>query len=338
MIALLVAGVALLAAAVAFAANQPPASLDGVAQSDPTPEPRGAAIMQHILVDDPYTEWASWPTDALNPEDYSGYLPSDDPHGSAVRIFVNGVALNALAGAQFDGELPPGSMIVKENYAVTRDNPAAFVALTVMVKIDGFNPAGGDWFWLKAAPDGSAIDVEGAVSGCIDCHAASPSDYLLRYTLSGASVPDAEALIDTRCTVCHTRERIDAASKDVAGWTATVDRMIGYGAQLSASERDLLIAHLAGRGATVTVDPNDPEMIINVRCTVCHTRARIDDEEEDLEDWTEIVNRMIGYGAQLTPQEKQTLISYLVATHGKDSDDDDSGRGRGHGRGRGGDD
>ncbi len=53
-------------------------------------------------------------------------------------------------------------------------------------------------------------------------------------------------LVDTRCTVCHTRERIDNASKDEAGWAATVDRMIGYGAQLNDAEREAVIAYLAG--------------------------------------------------------------------------------------------
>jgi hypothetical protein len=71
-----------------------------------------------------------------------------------------------------------------------------------------------------------------------------------------------------------------------------------------------------------------------MRCTVCHSRARIDDEDEDLEGWTEIVNRMQGYGAQLSSQEKEILIAHLVATHGEDDD----GSGRGRGRGRGGDD
>lgn len=73
-----------------------------------------------------------------------------------------------------------------------------------------------------------------------------------------------------------------------------------------------------------------------MRCTVCHTRERIDEKDEDREDWTEIVDRMIGHGAQLTGEERATLIDYLVATHGED-DSDDGGRGRGRGRGRGGD-
>lgn len=76
-------------------------------------------------------------------------------------------------------------------------------------------------------------------------------------------------------------------------------------------------------------------MLLEIRCTVCHSRARIDDKDEDLKGWTEIVNRMQGYGAQLSAVEKETLIAYLGATHGED--DDDSGKGRGRGR-SGGDD
>jgi hypothetical protein len=46
--------------------------------------------------------------------------------------------------------------------------------------------------------------------------------------------------------VCHTRDRIDNATKDEAGWTATVDRMISYGAQLNSAEREAVIAYLSG--------------------------------------------------------------------------------------------
>lgn len=55
------------------------------------------------------------------------------------------------------------------------------------------------------------------------------------------------ALVAERCTTCHTAERIDSASKDEAGWAATVDRMIGYGAQLNSAEREAVIAYLSSR-------------------------------------------------------------------------------------------
>jgi hypothetical protein len=54
----------------------------------------------------------------------------------------------------------------------------------------------------------------------------------------------AEALIKERCTVCHNTDRIYSAKHDEAGWTATVDRMIGKGANLNADERQSVIAAL----------------------------------------------------------------------------------------------
>lgn len=54
----------------------------------------------------------------------------------------------------------------------------------------------------------------------------------------------AEALIKERCTVCHNTDRIFAAKHDEAGWTATVDRMIGKGAKLNVAERQAVITTL----------------------------------------------------------------------------------------------
>ncbi|GEM_PF-527441 len=56
-----------------------------------------------------------------------------------------------------------------------------------------------------------------------------------------------DQLVNERCTVCHTRERIDMAQKSREEWAATVDRMIGNGAQLSPEEREIVIEYLASR-------------------------------------------------------------------------------------------
>ena len=234
-------------------------SQPAAAASEPLPEADGQAVLDYILTTSPYTQWQSWPTTADNPDDFSGFLASGAPHGNTVRIFVNDRALNAIGRDNFDGMLPPGSLVVKENYGGTPDAPGDLAALTVMYKVDGFNPDAGDWFWLKTPGDGSAVDAQGAVEGCINCHGQDGnSDYLLRYNLpmgsaammsgldSGSSL-DGNALVEVRCTVCHSRSRIDNAQKDQAGWTATVDRMIGHGAQLNPAERDAVIAYLSGR-------------------------------------------------------------------------------------------
>ncbi|NLF79279.1 MAG: hypothetical protein GX573_26595 [Chloroflexi bacterium] len=70
-------------------------------------------------------------------------------------------------------------------------------------------------------------------------------------TLSG------EELVQTRCTVCHTRERIDNAEKTEAEWAATVDRMIGHGAVLNEAERAAVIAYLAGTDSAVGSSVDD---------------------------------------------------------------------------------
>ncbi|HEX3049511.1 MAG TPA: hypothetical protein VHP83_02570 [Aggregatilineaceae bacterium] len=61
---------------------------------------------------------------------------------------------------------------------------------------------------------------------------------------SDTSGLDGNALVDERCTVCHDRGRIDSKDKDEAGWTETVDRMIGKGAQLNDEERQAVIDYL----------------------------------------------------------------------------------------------
>jgi len=238
--------------------GEEPASIFG----EPLPEADGQAVVDYILNTNPYTEWGSWPTDDVNTDDYSMVLASESVHGTSVRIFVNDRAQDAINSDHFHGTLPPGSMVVKESYEGAPDAPGDVVGLTVMYKVDGFNPDANDWYWVKAASDGSAVDAAGAVEGCIGCHSQEGnSDYLLRFDLSPYAKDmmmgdgdmmmedqlDGNELVETRCTTCHTRDRIDNATKDRAGWEATVDRMIGYGAALNDAEREAMLEFLSGQ-------------------------------------------------------------------------------------------
>ncbi|MBN1678852.1 MAG: cytochrome P460 family protein [Anaerolineae bacterium] len=236
-----------------YAFGEEPATYYG----DPLPEADGAAVIDYMLNTSSYTEWGSWP--ATEDDDFSGYLASDAPHGETVRIFVNDRALDALDYTHFDGVLPYGSIVVKENYGGTVDEPGDVVALTIMYKVEGYNPDAGDWFWIKASGDGGTVDAEGMVEGCIGCHSQDGnSDYLLRYDLpeaagmmgdegmgAGDMAIDAEALINERCTQCHTRDRVDAAEYDAATWQATIERMVSKGAVLNEEEIAALVEYLS---------------------------------------------------------------------------------------------
>lgn len=98
-----------------------------------------------------------------------------EPHGALLTTYVNRSALGAIQGKK--GTMPAGSIVVKENYMPDKK----LAAITVMYKVAGYNPGGGDWFWAKYTPGGK-IEAEGK-SGmadmCIGCHGkAKGNDFL----------------------------------------------------------------------------------------------------------------------------------------------------------------
>ncbi len=134
------------------------------------------ALWDYITQTSPYTQWDTWPDEA-----FKGYLPSGAPHAKVVKIYVNDVGLSVAS--RFPGEMPEGTIIVKDNFkGETVDNPGELDAVTVMYKVEGYNPAGNDWFWAKIKPDGK-VDAAGKPAGCIGCHLGIPAnkDGVLRW-------------------------------------------------------------------------------------------------------------------------------------------------------------
>lgn len=52
-------------------------------------------------------------------------------------------------------------------------------------------------------------------------------------------------LLEKRCSVCHPSAKPKAAKKTAEQWEATVTRMMGKGAKLSADEKKALVDHLS---------------------------------------------------------------------------------------------
>ena len=109
-----------------------------------------------------YQGWQLWPGKTK-------FYEGRHPHGSLLTTYVSKGAYQAIEGKA--GSIPSGDFVVKENYTAEKK----LVAVTVMYKQAGYNAEGGDWFWLKYAPDGT-IQKEGKVGGCIGCHAAVKSN------------------------------------------------------------------------------------------------------------------------------------------------------------------
>lgn len=61
----------------------------------------------------------------------------------------------------------------------------------------------------------------------------------------GHAQQEGAALLEERCSVCHPAARPKSAQKSMEQWDATVTRMLGKGARLTAEEKDLLLEHLS---------------------------------------------------------------------------------------------
>jgi cytochrome c5 len=55
---------------------------------------------------------------------------------------------------------------------------------------------------------------------------------------------DGKSLVEERCTQCHDLGRVERAKKTEEEWKATVERMVGKGAQLNQAEQELVIKYL----------------------------------------------------------------------------------------------
>jgi hypothetical protein len=94
-----------------------------------------------------------------------GVTPARNPHGAFLRVLGNDLAIQA-AEQKENRPMPPGAIVVKENYA--RDK-TTLQSVSVMYQVAGCDPQEGDWFWGMYAPDGRVLEA-GNVKTCIECH------------------------------------------------------------------------------------------------------------------------------------------------------------------------
>ena len=106
--------------------------------------------------------------------DWPGVKASlDGTHGDFVQIWLNQEALPSFDDST-SADLPYGSISVKEGYSSS--DGSSINTITVMKKIEGFDPDRGDWFWASFDPNGD-VNKAGSISSCYNCH-ASGTDYI----------------------------------------------------------------------------------------------------------------------------------------------------------------
>jgi hypothetical protein len=146
-----------------------PACGDG----DDTTEPdsgvpaTGAAVWTHLQQENYRQTWNLWPGTT---EKYTSV--HGGPDDVLLTTYVNSLALGAITSKP--GSMPAGAIIVTENYMLDGE----LAAITTMYKVRGYDAQHNDWFWVMYTPSG-AVDAEGRVAMCQNCHIAQASnDYI----------------------------------------------------------------------------------------------------------------------------------------------------------------
>jgi len=122
--------------------------------------PTGQDRVEATTLEQEIAGYRSWQT----PDWVAGFQPSRHPVPKYVRYYVNDKGVSDIDNP------PNGSIFVKEQF----DEDKKFINLTVMKKIDGYDPDNGDWYWAitdeaRRVTNAGKLDTSWT-SSCISCH------------------------------------------------------------------------------------------------------------------------------------------------------------------------
>jgi cytochrome c5 len=134
-------------------------------------------------------------------------------------------------------------------------------------------------------------------------------------------------VVKSRCMICHESDIITSQKLSLAGWTNSINKMVRWGSQITADEREVLQPYLAmhygpkpaASHATIDGSPaasaESGAATYKRACLVCHDADIISQQKLTKAGWTNSVNKMIRWGASVTDADKQALIDHLAAQY-----------------------
>ena len=140
-------------------------------------------------------------------------------------------------------------------------------------------------------------------------------------------LPEGEGkkLLEERCAGCHSLKPVVSLKQSQSAWKELVVKMVGYGAQLDDKEVDVateyLTKHFGPKSSAAAAKQDSPEEKIAKRyiegiCSSCHDAGLIRTTEATKEQWLDIVTRMNGLDAGVSPRDVDVLVDYLASKYG----------------------
>jgi mono/diheme cytochrome c family protein len=125
-----------------------------------------------------------------------------------------------------------------------------------------------------------------------------------------------------QCLGCHGSELIVQQRLSREGWVREVDKMIGWGARVDDGDKKVLVDYLAAHFADRPAAPRTDDLasagarVMETRCATCHGVDLISQQRLSIDGWSREVDKMIGWGTSLNPEEKTALVEYLSIIYG----------------------
>lgn len=131
-----------------------------------------------------------------------------------------------------------------------------------------------------------------------------------------------QRILDTKCSKCHPRARIEQAIERGDNFEAIVEKMVRLGAQLTERERSVLGIFWRGgqkapdtaeqpAPATVARDPlGEYRAVLESRCTGCHSLERVEAAMAQGRSLDDLVEMMRKRGAIVTESDYKALAPF----------------------------
>ena len=127
-------------------------------------------------------------------------------------------------------------------------------------------------------------------------------------------------VLKSRCVICHEADIITSQKLTLTGWTRSIDKMVRWGSQITAEEREVLqpylAQHFAPKPVAAHVSTEAGAATYKKVCLACHDADIIEQQRLTPMGWTRSVEKMMRWGAAVSDAEKQPLIDYLGSRFG----------------------
>ena len=128
-----------------------------------------------------------------------------------------------------------------------------------------------------------------------------------------------QQVLDSKCSKCHTRLRIEEAIEQGADMNAIIAKMIHFGADISTQEQEVMgVFWRAGKDAAApemkrssSPDPlREYRAVLQQRCTGCHSLEIVDKAMAEGRDINDLIELMAQRGAVIPEADRGVLGTF----------------------------